>query len=161
MPHQSKNYRIALFISKLYWLLESKTNTNSIAWDSSCNGFTIYDPIKFEEILILHFHSSSIQSFYRQLQLYGFKRTSDQRKTRHTSGLKTTGFRHPNFRPNFPEGLLFIRRESLKQPCKFKYFKPKQEKSEQASNLDLSSIEELPNTLIVVTPNESWFVKEN
>ncbi|KAJ9079911.1 hypothetical protein DSO57_1030655 [Entomophthora muscae] len=155
MPHQSKNYHIALFISKL--LLESKTNTNSIAWDSSCNGFTIYDPIKFEEILILHFHSNSIQSFYRQLQLYGFKRTSDQRRTRYTSGLKTTGFRHPNF----PEGLLFIRRESLKQPCKFKYFKPKKEKSEQASNLDLPSIEELPNTLIVVTPNESWFVKEN
>ncbi|CAD8206292.1 unnamed protein product [Paramecium pentaurelia] len=62
------------FILDLYNILECEDFIPIINWTDCCKMFYISDNQKFQDIVMKqYFKTSNIQSFYRQLRLYGFK----------------------------------------------------------------------------------------
>ncbi|KAJ9061798.1 hypothetical protein DSO57_1017040 [Entomophthora muscae] len=162
MNIKKKGQSVAAFISNLYQLLNSETYPTTITWNKDSPGFTIHDAKAFEEIVCRHFRNASAKSFYRQLQIYGFKRTSDRRRTRRTTQTYDASFHHNHFNPNRPDELVLIRRETLKPSSKFKYFhyKPKtQEKDNSACKIlpKQEQDEEIP--LLNFPPDYPWFLE--
>ncbi|KAI9298209.1 winged helix DNA-binding domain-containing protein, partial [Neoconidiobolus thromboides FSU 785] len=75
-----------------------------ISWDVSGDNILIHHIVRFElEVLPIYFDSSRMDSFSRQLNLYGFKRVSDGRKQR--SGPLDRGcmFNCPFFKRDRPD----------------------------------------------------------
>ncbi|CAD8206111.1 unnamed protein product [Paramecium octaurelia] len=74
------------FVLDLYNILECEDFTSIINWADCCKMFQISDSKKFEDIVMKqYFKTTNIQSFYRQLRIYGFKikRNSNCQKVFH------------------------------------------------------------------------------
>ncbi|KAI0217087.1 hypothetical protein L0F63_003769 [Massospora cicadina] len=114
-----KTVRISPFISKLFEILSDANNRHIISWDQDGTGFEIYSLTEFENTIIKnHFKHKTITSFFRQLNLYDFQRTSDGRKTRGKPGMGHCTFRHRYFTLSSPQNLCRVRRQSKKKPSK-------------------------------------------
>jgi len=65
----------APFITKLYELVCNPSDINYIQWGPLGKTIVVTDSVKFaKEVLPRHFKSDNIQSFVRQLNMYGFQR---------------------------------------------------------------------------------------
>ncbi|CAK65610.1 unnamed protein product (macronuclear) [Paramecium tetraurelia] len=84
--HMSKANK---FITTLYQVLESNEYFNYVSWTNNGSSFTIHRLDEFKKVVMKDcFNSISIESFYRQMCLYGFR-------LRKKKGLKE--YSHPNF----------------------------------------------------------------
>ncbi|KAI0225291.1 Flocculation suppression protein, partial [Massospora cicadina] len=76
-------------------------------------GFIIHNIGMFETLLMKrHFRNANMASFFRQLKIYGFIRTSDGRKTRGQGLNAWCRFQHIHFNPGNYAGLIHIRRQA-------------------------------------------------
>ncbi|CAD8120941.1 unnamed protein product [Paramecium sonneborni] len=81
--------KVKKFIAILYQILESKEYFNYVSWTNNGTSFMIHRIDDFKKIIIKEcFNSISIESFYRQMCLYGFR-------LKKKKGLKE--YSHPNF----------------------------------------------------------------
>ncbi|XP_022886333.1 heat stress transcription factor B-2a-like isoform X1 [Olea europaea var. sylvestris] len=80
------------FLSKTYDLLEAEEEKRGgeeaseierkkiVSWNSQGNGFIVWSPAEFSEIMLpKYFKHSNFSSFIRQLNTYGFKKTASKR----------------------------------------------------------------------------------
>ncbi|KAI0221325.1 hypothetical protein L0F63_002724 [Massospora cicadina] len=103
--------KVCPFVAKLFSLLLDPNNLELISWDSINGGFIIHNIARFEAHLMRqHFKNTSMSSFFRQLNLYGFKRTSDGRKFRGRGADTWCRFYHPCFNPGQYADLASIKR---------------------------------------------------
>ncbi|KAL9452522.1 hypothetical protein AB3S75_008335 [Citrus x aurantiifolia] len=85
----------APFLCKTYDLLQERDdddddgNKKIVSWNAQGNGFVVWSPAEFSELMLpKYFKHNNFSSFIRQLNTYGFKKTSP----------KQWEFRHDKFR---------------------------------------------------------------
>ncbi|ORY07231.1 winged helix DNA-binding domain-containing protein, partial [Basidiobolus meristosporus CBS 931.73] len=87
--------------------------SDTIDWDKSGTRFIIKDPGNLaSKVLPQYYETSKFASFSRQLNIYGFHRVSDRRRTKRDTNLSTIIYSHPHFRRNHPSSLHLIQRMS-------------------------------------------------
>jgi len=63
------------FLSKLWQLVNDEKNNGLVSWSSNGRSFIVHDQVKFsKEILPNYFKHQKMNSFIRQLNMYGFKK---------------------------------------------------------------------------------------
>ncbi|ORY81229.1 HSF-type DNA-binding-domain-containing protein [Leucosporidium creatinivorum] len=94
--------KIAAFPARLLDLLDDESYNDCLCWDSSGYGLIVCNasPRLLQEVLPANFKHSNINSFTRQLNVYGFKRMSqaelaDRLDTSNTGNY--SGWAHPAF----------------------------------------------------------------
>ncbi|KAL7722525.1 Heat stress transcription factor C-1 [Entamoeba marina] len=103
---------VALFVSKLYNLVNAKESWDYIHWSEEFNkkAVMIPDLVEFsKKILPKYFKNSNICSFIRQLNVYGFRKLETQ---------KGFCFKHEYFVAERPDLLLQINRKNQKKKKK-------------------------------------------
>ncbi|KAI8097098.1 HSF-type DNA-binding-domain-containing protein [Halteromyces radiatus] len=107
---------IAGFVSKLYQCLQAPDNGHKYArWclHDDKDMFVIDCIPRFtEEVLPRLFKHCKFPSFVRQLNIYGFQRDTDARKSKDTKDKETCRWYHPYFRPGRRDLFHLIRRKS-------------------------------------------------
>ncbi|GAY34491.1 hypothetical protein CUMW_011740 [Citrus unshiu] len=82
----------APFLCKTYDLLQERDddgNKKIVSWNAQGDGFVVWSPAEFSELMLpKYFKHNNFSSFIRQLNTYGFKKTSP----------KQWEFRHDKFR---------------------------------------------------------------
>ncbi|KAJ9078182.1 Flocculation suppression protein, variant 2 [Entomophthora muscae] len=79
-------------------------------------GFKIHSIREFQNNLLhSYFKHQNIESFFRQLNLYGFKRTTDGRKVRGKGIDACCSFKHQYFIRDKPELIGYIKRSYVKR----------------------------------------------
>jgi hypothetical protein len=75
-----KDYQSRTFPTRLHAMLndaEPKGFVQLVSWQNGGTAFKVHDPTKFTEIVLpQYFDQSKYKSFQRQLNMYGYKRTS-------------------------------------------------------------------------------------
>ncbi|KAK9762578.1 hypothetical protein K7432_011559 [Basidiobolus ranarum] len=103
--------RIPLFVLKLYQILSEQKYTDIIAWEESGTRFIIKDQLTFaSKVLPQYYETSKFASFSRQLNIYGFYRVSDQRRTKQCSDTSMIIYSHQHFMRGQPNSLHLIQR---------------------------------------------------
>lgn len=102
---------IPMFLLKLVSLLQAEDFQKYVAWNENGTSFTIKDSENFCKLVLpKYFKHNKIQSFIRQLNLYGFRKV-----TSIYHGLQkqedTEEFRHPFFLKDRPDLLPLIKRK--------------------------------------------------
>ncbi|EKX55350.1 hypothetical protein GUITHDRAFT_54513, partial [Guillardia theta CCMP2712] len=78
------------FIGKLAMMLDDQTAAPYVAWSSTGDSIIVINPSLFAtQVLPRYFKHSNFASFVRQLNLYGFHKTSQESET--------CEFAHPMF----------------------------------------------------------------
>ena len=118
----SRESRPAPFLSKLTQILQTDDYVHIVHWgesEASSNvgaRFVIEDPVAFsKQVLPRFFKHNKLSSFIQQLYTYGFRRLADNAAALRMPVEATSpaiSFHHPLFRPDSPELLLQIRRNS-------------------------------------------------
>ncbi|KAI7905258.1 HSF-type DNA-binding-domain-containing protein [Cokeromyces recurvatus] len=110
------DHAIAGFILKLYKYLQTQDDEQKYVRWSNFNGVDMFiiDCIsKFTEIVLPKvFKHCKFASFVRQLNIYGFRRDSDGRKSKDMKGKDSCRWYHSYFRPERRDLLHLIRRKS-------------------------------------------------
>jgi hypothetical protein len=103
MAKRKQDSVVAPFIAHLWEMLGGPEHTRYIAWttseqDKAVSHIKIVDPEGFAKVVVpKYFNHRNIPSFVRQLNLYGFKKTSQ--------GPNMLEFSHPSFQRGHPENL--------------------------------------------------------
>ena len=103
MAKRKQDSVVAPFIAHLWEMLGGPEHTRYIAWttpeqDKAVSHIKIVDPEGFAKVVVpKYFNHRNIPSFVRQLNLYGFKKTSQ--------GPNILEFSHPSFQRGHPENL--------------------------------------------------------
>ena len=92
------------FPTLLYRLLEDDKSRGYIEWSPAGDAFYIKDEANFEQFLSHAFNNSKYSTFYRQLNLYGFRRRRDN-----------SLFYHPKFIKGKPHDVGTIRRKTKRE----------------------------------------------
>lgn len=96
---------IPLFLKKLWKMVNDSNNKQVIEWNSTGDGFVIYDQLKFvTELLPQYFKHNNLSSFIRQLNFYDFHKVANIDKNE-------MEFAHSCFLRDLPETLSFITRK--------------------------------------------------
>uniref|UniRef100_A0A7S3GJB5 HSF-type DNA-binding domain-containing protein n=1 Tax=Palpitomonas bilix TaxID=652834 RepID=A0A7S3GJB5_9EUKA len=96
-----KEKKVPPFLSSLWTILEESEGANCIKWTRDGEAFVITSPTELSKtILPKHFKHSNFQSFIRQLNVYGFRKSSHD----------AYEFKHSNFLKGRPELLHQISR---------------------------------------------------
>ncbi|XP_050370010.1 heat stress transcription factor B-2a-like [Argentina anserina] len=126
----------APFLSKTYDLLEEEEQEDAdgggrrsiVSWNGEGNGFIVWSPAEFSEILLpKYFKHNNFSSFIRQLNTYGFKKTSPKRWE----------FKHEKFQRGCRQMLLEINRKKC-EPSAFPVYLKASEESTSATGLNRS-----------------------
>jgi DNA gyrase/topoisomerase IV subunit A len=113
-----------------------------IRWSSSGQSILILNRQKLASVLKNYYKSNSIESFKRQLNLYGFTRVK---------GDKCIKFRHPSFSKHNPEDLWKINKQS----------KPKQTQSYSISDSELEELSSETGIVVKIQEEIKEMEKEN
>lgn len=96
---------IPLFLKKLWKMVNDKDAEDIIGWNTTGDGFVIYDQIRFvTELLPQYFKHNHLASFVRQLNFYDFHKVANSLKNE-------IEFAHSYFLKDLPETLAFITRK--------------------------------------------------
>ncbi|KAF2447129.1 hypothetical protein P171DRAFT_483181 [Karstenula rhodostoma CBS 690.94] len=76
LPRQPKSVR-GVFVRKLYTMLEDQSSQHLISWSSTSDSFIFSPSSEFVKVLVSYFQHTSISSFIRQLNLYGFQKVGN------------------------------------------------------------------------------------
>ncbi|KAK9675021.1 Flocculation suppression protein [Basidiobolus ranarum] len=107
------NIRISPFVLDLYKMLSEENSSDTIAWELSGNRFIIKDPITFaSKVLPQYYKTNKFASFSRQLNIYGFHRVSDRRRTKQNQDTSAIIYSHQHFKRDQPDSLHLIQRTS-------------------------------------------------
>ncbi|KXN65133.1 winged helix DNA-binding domain-containing protein [Conidiobolus coronatus NRRL 28638] len=113
MPKESLKAEKLTFPKRLFNVVNS---SEYISWTEDGESFYISDLQHFEsKVMKTQFNNTTLLSFFRQVQLYGFKRTVDGRKTRYQMRTNNAYFQHPDFKRGRPDLLLNINRIKRKR----------------------------------------------
>ncbi|KAK9765309.1 hypothetical protein K7432_006463 [Basidiobolus ranarum] len=103
--------RIPSFVLNLYRILSEPKYSDMIAWERSGTRFIIKDTLSFaSKVLPKYYETSKFTSFSRQLNIYGFHRISDRRRTKQSSEASTIIYSHQHFKRDHPDSLHLIQR---------------------------------------------------
>ncbi|KAI0243679.1 stress-responsive transcription factor hsf1 [Massospora cicadina] len=144
----------------MYSLLSDPNYSYALSWDVASKGFIIHNIGFFESnVMRKHFRNTSIASFFRQLNLYGFKRTSDSRKFRGRGRDSWCRFQHDHFSPGNINDLSLIKRTYTKKKPKGTPIQhnlsPKQPEIENYQLLDLYNCDQRVHSIqssLIPTP---------
>lgn len=105
IPDQ-KIVAIPLFLKKLWKMVNDPDAEDIIGWNTTGDGFIIYDQVKFvTELLPQYFKHNNLSSFIRQLNFYDFHKVANIDK-------HEMEFAHSCFLRDLPETLTFITRKA-------------------------------------------------
>ncbi|CAG8516456.1 6786_t:CDS:2 [Diversispora eburnea] len=108
---------VSVFVAKLYQLLESDEYKEYLTWNETGDVFVICNMDEFaQNVLPKYFKHCKFTSFVRQLNIYGFYRVSDARKSKHVRSKHACVFSHSQFRRSRQDLLPNIRRKVSKTP---------------------------------------------
>jgi len=117
-PEESGKYdldTVSVFVAKLYQLLDGDEYKEYLTWNDSGDVFVICNMDEFAaNVLPKFFKHCKFTSFVRQLNIYGFYRVSDARKSKHVRSKHACVFSHPQFRRGRQDLLPHIRRRVSK-----------------------------------------------
>ncbi|KAJ3003327.1 kinase-regulated stress-responsive transcription factor skn7 [Thoreauomyces humboldtii] len=103
---------VCSFVQKLYSLVDSDEHRKYIQWNEAGDVFIIMHCDEFAEtVLPGYFKHGKFPSFVRQLNIYGFYRVSDARKTPLVRSKEACVFSHRYFKRTRKELLPLIRRK--------------------------------------------------
>ncbi|CAO3652961.1 unnamed protein product [Mucor fragilis] len=154
---------IAGFVSKLYQCLQSVDSNQKYARWCQHDGkdMFIIDCIpEFTEFVLPRlFKHCKFPSFVRQLNIYGFQRDTDARKSKDTKDKESCRWYHPCFRPGRRDLFHLIRRKATRYSRKRKVKASNEEDPETILNLgsaDESEIddESQENMILLVNNND-------
>ncbi|XP_039037451.1 heat stress transcription factor B-2a-like [Hibiscus syriacus] len=120
-----RNKGPAPFLSKTYALLEEEGGGGGgkkiVSWNDEGTGFVVWSPVEFSELTLpRYFKHNNFSSFIRQLNTYGFKKTSSRRWE----------FKHDKFQRGHKQMLLEITRKRS-EPSVFPAFLKASSSSEE------------------------------
>lgn len=73
----SEGSGVPAFLSKLWKLVEDSKYNSLISWSKDGKSFIIHDQTRFSrELLPLYFKHNNMASFIRQLNMYGFRKST-------------------------------------------------------------------------------------
>uniref|UniRef100_A0A915JY21 HSF-type DNA-binding domain-containing protein n=1 Tax=Romanomermis culicivorax TaxID=13658 RepID=A0A915JY21_ROMCU len=123
MPGQAPTESsIPNFLLKLWRLVEDEQFQNCIGWDETGYSFHVCEPYMFSKsVLPLYFKHSNLNSFIRQLNMYGFRKVNnfDKGALKQQNDVPqqtpqqhdTLEFQHPYFVRGHAEMLQYIKRK--------------------------------------------------
>ncbi|CAG8455744.1 10682_t:CDS:2 [Ambispora gerdemannii] len=118
LPDEGGKYdldTVSVFVAKLYQLLDSDEYKEYLTWNETGDVFVICNMDEFAaNVLPKFFKHCKFTSFVRQLNIYGFYRVSDARKSKHVRSKHACVFSHPQFRRNRQDLLTNIKRKVSK-----------------------------------------------
>ncbi|RXH99203.1 hypothetical protein DVH24_011528 [Malus domestica] len=146
----SRTRSAAPFLSKTFDLLEEQDvggddggKRNTVSWNVEGTGFIVWSPADFSELLLpKYFKHNNFSSFIRQLNTYGFKKTSP----------KLWEFKHEKFQKGCRHMLVEITRKKC-EPSAFPAYLKASEESESTSTA-LAAAEE-NNCLLLMEENKN------
>ncbi|KAF9738025.1 flocculation suppression protein [Paraphaeosphaeria minitans] len=68
----------SVFVRTLYNMLEDQSIQHLVSWSNTNDAFVLSPSSEFAKVLLSHFRHTSISSFVRQLNMYGFYRVRDE-----------------------------------------------------------------------------------
>ncbi|CAG8524890.1 10765_t:CDS:2 [Acaulospora morrowiae] len=108
---------VSVFVAKLYQLLDGDEYKEYLTWNETGDVFVICNMDEFaQNVLPKYFKHCKFTSFVRQLNIYGFYRVSDARKSKHVRSKHACVFSHSQFRRGRQDLLPNIRRKVAKTP---------------------------------------------
>ncbi|KAL6197150.1 hypothetical protein ACLB2K_032762 [Fragaria x ananassa] len=153
----SRTRNPAPFLSKTYDLLEEEEEEDEdgggrrsiVSWNGEGNGFIVWSPAEFSELLLpKYFKHNNFSSFIRQLNTYGFKKTSPKRWE----------FKHEKFQKGCRHMLVEINRKKC-EPSAFPVYLKASEESTSATgglNRGMSNVAEQENqSLLLMEENKN------
>ncbi|KAJ8961265.1 hypothetical protein NQ318_008949 [Aromia moschata] len=139
---------VPLFLKKLWKMVNDQEAEDIIGWNSTGDGFVIYDQLQFiTKLLPQYFKHNNMASFIRQLNFYDFHKVSSIDKDE-------IHFSHNCFLKDLPETLIFIKRKCVSMRSKL----TNSVKEEELSEL-LSGVKEL-KTKHSLVDNELKLLKQ-
>ncbi|KAJ3279813.1 Heat shock factor protein 2 [Borealophlyctis nickersoniae] len=106
-----KKEAVSSFIVKLCQLLEDPNHSKYVHWNEAGDVFVLFHAEEFSRVVLpRYFKHGKFQSFVRQLNIYGFYRVSDARKSSFVRAPNACVFSHSKFIRGRPDLLPFIRR---------------------------------------------------
>ncbi|KAK2382973.1 hypothetical protein P8452_38292 [Trifolium repens] len=141
----------APFLLKTYDLLEEgseeKDGIKIVSWNEEGNGFVVWSPAEFSELILpKYFKHNNFSSFIRQLNTYGFKKTSS----------KIWEFKHEKFQKGCRHMLVEINRKKCEPSVFPQYLKSCSEENAMTS----SSVEENSNNHEILMEENKNLKKE-
>ncbi|KAK9761417.1 hypothetical protein K7432_013696 [Basidiobolus ranarum] len=107
------NIRTPIFVLNLVRILSEPNYSHMIAWEQSGTRFIIKDSLEFaSKVLPQYYETSKLTSFTRQLNIYGFERVSDRRRTKESVVASSIIYSHQYFKRDQPDFLHLIQRIS-------------------------------------------------
>ncbi|XP_059440158.1 heat stress transcription factor B-2a-like [Corylus avellana] len=148
----------APFLSKTYDLLEEGAAADDrdgdgkriVSWNGEGTGFVVWSPAEFSELLLpKYFKHNNFSSFIRQLNTYGFKKTSS----------KIWEFKHEKFKKGYRNMLVEISRKKCEPsvfPAYLKASDQDQRSSDQSTMMVMSGgMEEDSNRVLLLKENKN------
>ncbi|KAI9100573.1 HSF-type DNA-binding-domain-containing protein [Phlyctochytrium arcticum] len=109
----------AAFVLKVFNLLKQPEHSKYVEWNDEGDVFIIFHSEEFaEKVLPNYFKHKKFPSFVRQLNIYGFYRVSDARKSPYVRNKEACVFSHKFFLRDRPELLAAIKRRAPKKNSK-------------------------------------------
>ncbi|KAJ3152887.1 kinase-regulated stress-responsive transcription factor skn7 [Geranomyces variabilis] len=103
---------VCSFVQKLYNLVDNPEHERFVQWNEMGDVFIVFHCEEFAQtVLPRYFKHSKFPSFVRQLNIYGFYRVSDARKTPLVRSKEACVFSHKYFKKSRKELLPLIRRK--------------------------------------------------
>ncbi|XVE88033.1 hypothetical protein DITRI_Ditri19aG0036100 [Diplodiscus trichospermus] len=139
----------APFLSKTYALLEEGEEEGGddskkiVSWNAEGTGFVVWSPAEFSELTLpRYFKHNNFSSFIRQLNTYGFKKTSSRRWE----------FKHDKFKRGYKHLLMEITRKRS-EPSVFPAFLKASDREDQINNVN--GVDQESNRQTLMEENEN------
>uniref|UniRef100_A0A0K0FQ75 HSF_DOMAIN domain-containing protein n=1 Tax=Strongyloides venezuelensis TaxID=75913 RepID=A0A0K0FQ75_STRVS len=100
MEPQTGSKKISTFIIKLWNIVNDPKLTHIVGWEKTGLSFFIKQPyVMYKKVLPLYFRHSNLNSFIRQLNMYGFRKNTDVegQGLSNVNSMETFHFYHQHF----------------------------------------------------------------
>ncbi|CAJ0764701.1 961_t:CDS:2, partial [Entrophospora sp. SA101] len=149
---------VSTFVAKLYQLLDGDEYKEYLTWNDTGDVFVICNMDEFAtNVLPKYFKHCKFTSFVRQLNIYGFYRVSDARKSKHVRSKHACVFSHSQFRRGRQDLLPNIKRKVAKTARRKPHYIDFLSNATANNNLDKSDVDIMTrkrlSDLTIITEN--------